>query len=220
MSKKTLGIWGAGGLGREVLELAKIINTKEKRWDEFIFIVDNVTVTEVNGEQVLSYEDAKKQYSDLEIAMGIGEPGIREEKFRILEKDGVFIPTLIHPSVYVPNTTIIGRGVVIQFGCFVSCNVTIGDYVFLQPQCNIGHDDKLARGCIISGFGNLAGNVSVGEYSYLGLNVVVREGVSIGSHSIIGMGSVVHKDIEDDMIAMGNPARPMKKNDEGKVFKH
>ncbi len=35
-----LAIYGAGGLGREVLELAKIINKKEKLWDSFIFIVD------------------------------------------------------------------------------------------------------------------------------------------------------------------------------------
>jgi acetyltransferase-like isoleucine patch superfamily enzyme len=33
------------------------------------------------------------------------------------------------------------------------------------------------------------------------------------------MGSVVYNDIPDQMIALGNPARPMRRNDEKKVFK-
>ena len=35
-----LGIYGAGGHGREVLELAEIINNKNSRWDKIIFIDD------------------------------------------------------------------------------------------------------------------------------------------------------------------------------------
>ena len=218
MSEKILGIWGAGGLGREILELAKIINNRTKRWDDFVFIVDSVTIEEVNDVQVLGYEDVKKKYTNLEVVMGIGEPLVREKKFRLLENDGISIATLIHPDVYIPDTTIIGKGVVIQYGCFISCNVIIRDYVYIQPQCNIGHDDVLAEGCMIAGFCNLAGNVSVDEYTYLGLNVAIKEGISVGRYSIVGMGSIVHKDIPDEMIAMGNPARPMAQNTERKVF--
>ncbi len=220
MSEKILGIWGAGGLGREVLELAKIINGKSKRWDGFIFIVDGVTDAQVNGVQVFEYEDAKKKFSSLEVAMGIGEPAVREEKFRLLKNDGITTPSLIHPEVYVPETTVVGQGAVIQYGCFISCNVSVGDYVYIQPHCNIGHDDKLAEGCIISGLCNVAGAVSIGRYTYLGLSAVVKEGVNIGNNTVVGMGSVVYKDIPDEMVALGNPARPMARNTDRKVFGH
>lgn len=220
MSGKILGVWGAGGLGREVLELAKIINSKCKRWDDFVFIVDGAVTDEVNGVQVLEYEDARKRLSGLEVVMGIGEPAIREEKFYLLKEDGITTPSLIHPDVHIPETTCVGQGSVIQYGCFISCNVSIGDYVYIQPHCNIGHDDKLADGCMISGFGNIAGNVSIGRFTYLGLSVAVKEGVSIGGNTIIGMGSVVYKDVPDEMVALGNPARPMARNTDRRVFGH
>ena len=219
MSDKVLGIWGAGGLGREVLELAKIINNRDKRWDSFVFIVDGVAVSEVNGAKVIEYEDAKKKFDGLEVIIGIGEPAIREEKFNLLKDDGIATPSLIHPDVHVPDTVKIGEGTVIQYGCFISSDITIGDNVFVQPQCNIGHDDELADGCIISGFGNLAGNVSIGKYTYIGLSVAVKERVNIGNYSIVGMGSIVYKDIPDEMIALGNPARPIAGNTDRIVFK-
>ena len=221
MDEKVLGIWGAGGLGREILELSMIINEKEKRWSEFVFVVDNITVPEVCGIKVMQYEDAKKQYGpNLEITVGIGEPIIREQKFQQLEVDEICIPTLIHPDVHIPKSTEIGKGVVIQYGCFISCDVKISEYVYIQPQCNIGHDALLAEGCMLSGFANVAGAVSIGRYTYLGLSTVLKEGITIGNNSIIGMGSVVYKDVPDDMVALGNPARPMAKNTDRKVFGH
>ncbi|MBQ5824927.1 MAG: acetyltransferase [Clostridia bacterium] len=220
MSEKILGIWGAGGLGREVLELARVINSRNKCWDGFVFIVDGVTTTEVNGVRVLEYEDAKNRFSNLEVVVGIGEPAVREKKFDLLKEDGINTPSLIHPDVYIPETTSIGQGVVIQYGCFISCNVTIGNYVFIQPQCNIGHDDKLADGCIVSGFGNIGGTVSIGKFTYLGLSAVIKEGTAIGDNVIVGMGSVVYKDIPDEMTALGNPARPIARNTDRKVFKN
>jgi len=42
--------------------------------------------------------------------------------------------------------------------------------------------------------------------------------VKIGDSSIIGMGSVVYKDIPDEVIALGNPARVARKNEDKKVF--
>ena len=219
MSDKVLGIWGAGGLGREVLELAKIINGRDKRWDGFVFIVDGAAVSEVNGAKVIEYEDAKKKFDGLEVIIGIGEPAVREEKFNLLKNDGIATPSLIHPDVHVPDTVKIGEGTVIQYGCFISSDISIGDNVFVQPQCNIGHDDELADGCIISGFGNLGGYVSIGKYTYIGLSVAVKEHVNIGNYSIVGMGAIVYKDIPDEMIALGNPARPIAGNTDRIVFK-
>ena len=219
MSGKILGIWGAGGLGREVLELARIINGTSKRWDDFVFIVDGITAAEINGVRVLEYEDAKKRFSNLEVVIAIGEPAVREKKFNLLKEDAVKTTTLIHPDVHIPDTTEIGQGVVIQYGCFISCNVTIGNYVYIQPQCNIGHDDTLADGCMISGFANIGGAVSIGNFTYIGLSAIIKEGVAVGDNAIVGMGSAVHKDVPDEMIVLGNPARPIAKNTDRIVFK-
>lgn len=215
-----LGVYGAGGLGREVLELAQIINRNEKRWTEFIFVDDGEVPSVINNTNVYKYAEAKENYGEnLEIAMAVGEPSTREKLFNKLKTDGINTPTLIHPDVYIPETTTIGKGVVIQYGCFISCNVTIEDYVFIQPQVNVGHDDVLHEGAMLSGFVNLGGIVNVGKYTYIGLSACVKQLINIGDYSIIGMASSVYKDIPDEMIAMGNPARPMRKNEDRHVFK-
>ena len=217
---KVLAIYGASGLGREVFELAYIINEKTPRWTEFIFIDDGDVPSVVSNCCVYKYEEAKIKYSSqLEIAMGIGEPAIREKLFAKIKQDNISTPTLIHPDVYIPESTSVGTGVVIQYGSFISCDVSIKNYVYIQPQCNIGHDDILEEGCMLAGFSNLGGLVHIGRWTYLGLSCVVKQLITIGEYSIIGMGAVVYKDIPDNMIAMGNPARPMANNENKKVFK-
>ena len=49
--------------------------------------------------------------------------------------------------------------------------------------------------------------------------MAVKERVNIGNYSIVGMGSIVYKDIPDEMIALGNPARPIARNTDRIVFK-
>lgn len=214
-----LGIIGAGGLARELLELAKIINSSEKRWDDFVFI-DVKPGDDVNGVNVISYEQALEKFSgELETTVGIGEPATRKRVFGELERDGIEVATLIHPDVYIPNTTTVGKGVTIQMGVFVSCNVTIEDYVILQPHANIAHDDVLKKGSTVSAFCNLGGNVTIGEYAYLGLSACVKQGLSVGGDSIVGMGAVVCESVPNEVVAFGNPARIEKKNDEHRVFK-
>ena len=53
---KILGIYGAGGLGREILELARAINEKELRWDSIVFIDDGDVPTKANGIPVVKYQ--------------------------------------------------------------------------------------------------------------------------------------------------------------------
>ena len=142
-----LGIYGAGGLGREVLELARIINERNHRWDDFAFVDDGASDDIVNGAAVYAYEEALEKFSgNLEMAMGVGEPSTRERLFAKLERDGIVTPALIHPDVHIPETTAVGKGAIIQGGCFISCNVKIEDYVLIQPLAGCDQGGRVDRG--------------------------------------------------------------------------
>jgi acetyltransferase-like isoleucine patch superfamily enzyme len=47
----------------------------------------------------------------------------------------------------------------------------------------------------------------VGECTWIGAGSVVKPGIKIGANSMIGVGSVVVKDIPDNVVVVGNPAR-------------
>lgn len=220
-----LAIYGAGGLGRELLELARQINNHTQKWEMIFFVIDNEyynpQVNKMNGAEVITFEKVQSDYKkrDVEFVIAQGEPIERKKLKEKLDSYGFKLATLIHPNVYIPESSSIGLGTVIQSNCYISCNVKIGDIVLLQPSVNIGHDCEIGMGTNISGLCNLAGRVNIGEYSYIGISTIIMEKIIIGNWSIISMGSAVFRNIEDGVIAVGNPARIMKRNENYKVFK-
>lgn len=59
-------------------------------------------------------------------------------------------------------------------------------------------------------------DVKIGDNTWLGAGVIIVPGVSIGKNVVVGAGSVVTKDIPDDVLAVGNPARVIRKIGEDK----
>lgn len=217
-----LGIYGAGGLGHEVLELAIQINNLQNRWKEICFIADTLRNPTDEKEKTWWYfSEIREKYSssEVEIVIGIGEPNVRNIIRNKVLEHGYSLATMVHPTAHIGANTILESGVVVQYGCFVSCKAKIKTGVFLQPMALIGHNSTVGSDSVISSLVSVAGDCEIGSCSYIGMNVPIKEGIKIGSNVIIGMGSAVLRDIPDNMIALGNPARPMKENLESRVFK-
>ena len=212
-----LGIYGAGGLGREVLELA----TQIKQWKEIIFIDDHREVDTLRGNiEVLTFDEMKGKYSveNIVLTIAVGEPSTRELVCHKVRQAGYQLATLVHPGVHISKTTILDDGVIIGANTIVSCDVHIGCNTFIQNSVSIGHDTIIGQHSVVSAFDAIAGACAIGDRTYIGMSVPVKEKISIGSDTIVGMGSVVVRDIPDNVIAMGNPARPMKHKDGSRVF--
>ena len=60
-----LGIYGYGGHGLEVEEVARVINEKENRWEKVLFIDDATEKTD--GERIITFNEAKSKYRASEI---------------------------------------------------------------------------------------------------------------------------------------------------------
>lgn len=83
----------------------------------------------------------------------------------------------------------------------------------------LGHDCTVGDHCIISSQVAVSGHAEIGDNVYIAPGVNVRERLQIGSNSVIGMGSDVQRNIPENVIALGNPARAMKYKDDSKVFR-
>ncbi|MFC4403799.1 sugar O-acetyltransferase [Gracilibacillus xinjiangensis] len=108
--------------------------------------------------------------------------------------------------------TYVGENFFANFDCTILdvCEVRIGDNCMLAPSVRIytaTHPlDPVERN---SGkeFGK---PITIGNNVWIGGSAVINPGVTIGNNVVVGSGSVVTKDVPDNMVVAGNPARVIK----------
>ena len=79
------------------------------------------------------------------------------------------------------------------------------DYSYIDDKGNF--DDSIEYT-----FLNTKKPVKIGNRSWIGANTIILPGVTIGDNTVIGAGSIVTKDIPSNVIAVGSPARVIRKN--------
>lgn len=216
---RTLAIFGAGGLGIEILELARIINEKDNKWDDFVFVNNGDTVEPIDGVEVMGLSDAIAKYPDgFSAIIAVGEPTLRAKISKQITDNSIPRATIIDPGVHIPHSTIIGEGVCICTGAYISTNATIKDDVLISQHAVIGHDVIIENCSVVSSTCVVCGMVHIKEHAYLGPSSTVKESLTIGQWSVAALGSVVFSDIEDHSLVIGNPARASKRSSEA-IFK-
>lgn len=213
-----LGIYGASGLGREVNIIARKINAIEHRWEKIIYVDDNEDITDVLGTPSYSFRKAQEIFKELEVSIAVGEPRIREMLYNKVKESGVGLATLIHPGIYIDESTVIGEGVTICEGTTVTSCVRLEDNVYIQPHGSIGHDIHIGKHSIIGANVQIGGANEIGERVFIGFMAGTLQGLTIGDDVEISAGAIVFRDIEPGLIVMGNPARVIRRNEGRGVF--
>ena len=117
------------------------------------------------------------------------------------------------PVVSIGDRTMIGRGshVIGHFSIEIGDDIQTGPYVYITDQNHVYDDPEIPVGRQWP----REEPVSIGSGSWLGTGVVVLPGSSIGRHCVIGAGSVVTGEIPDHSVAVGSPARVVKRYQPG-----
>lgn len=208
---KTVVCFGAGGFGREVMEILKARNRESEEWDILGFIDENIEKHKsiLNGYPVLGGIEwlVENRSDNLSCAVTIGDCKARKKVVEKVKNIGVDFCSVIHPSVIMSDSVKLGQGVIICAGTILTVNIEIGDHVQINPNSTIFHDVVIGDYCTLTSTVKLTGNTALGEGVYMGTGACVIPGHSVGSWSIVGAGAVVIEDIPEKVIAAGVPAK-------------
>lgn len=213
-----LGIYGTGGFSREVLMLAEQVDNIDRRWNEIVFIEDMKEVLKLEGKSVLRLHTFAEIEEEKELVIAVGEPSVREEVYDLAKGYGIRLCTLIHQGVHVDKTVSLGEGSIIMGGVYLGSHAVIGANTVIQLNTIIGHDTNIGMHCTISSNCCISGTNQIGDRTYFGFLSGTKQNLKVGNDVICSAGAIVFRDLPDAVIAVGNPARIMKKNEEKRVF--
>lgn len=149
-----------------------------------------------------------KKYPACALHITPDNPKIRRKLWNIyIDKYKKNAHTLIHPSCVVSQSSKIGDGCAFHMGVIISSANKIGVGVKINTGGCITHDVTVEDFVTIAPRAVVCSGVVVGSGAYIGANSTILPNIRIGKGSVVGAGSVVTKDVEDNAVVFGNPAK-------------
>lgn len=215
-----LCLYCCGGIGREIADLVRSIDSYHPRWEQVVFVDDRISGCQVDGIDVYCLDEVVARFGRdrLEFVVTTGEPVVRETLYDRLVRNGLRLASITYPGFELSPSSSLGIGTIVHRGAIVTCGVHIGKGCLINKHAVIGHDVTIGKHCVISTNATVSGNVAIHDRCYVGSGAVIREGVKVGADSIVGIGSVVLHDVEPRSVVVGNPARLLRVNSAGRVF--
>ena len=215
----SLGVYGAGGFGREVMPIilssGKVTDAKKNpiNFDECSFIETEPLLETVNGINLFS-EEKFQMMTDRKLffTVAIANSLVREEISNKMIVAGVEPCSIQDNSSIIHSSSIIGIGAIFSYFSIVTANSKIGTFFHANYKSYVAHDCCIGDFVTFAPGASCSGNVYIGNNTYVGANATIKQGsknnpLHIGKNVLVGMGSIVTKDIPDDVIVAGNPAR-------------
>lgn len=203
-------IIGAGGHAKVVIDII----LHEKKYQLFGLIDNNFPLDhEVLGFKVLGSDDELSSIIEKNHICGgviaVGDNYRRYEIFKNIKKinqEFQFI-NCIHPKSNIGIDVKIGEGNVVMAGVTVNSSTTIGDHCILNTNCSIDHDNNISSFTSIAPNAVCGGNVTINQYSAVGIGATILHNITVGTNCIVGANSLVNKDADSNSVYYGVPAQ-------------
>jgi len=213
MSDKRLLLWGVGGHGKVVAEVAA-----SSGWELVGFIDLNESVLTappkfcggapgISQDSILAMLAANEALPGgaTAIALGIGDNDARLRCAAAI--DDRLLPALVHPRAVVSPSARLAPGTVVMAGAVVNADAAIGRASVVNSAAIVEHDCTLGEGSHVSPGAVLTGGVAIGASSWIGAGATILPGRNVGERATVGAGAVVVHDVAASTTVIGNPAR-------------
>jgi sugar O-acyltransferase (sialic acid O-acetyltransferase NeuD family) len=205
-------IFGAGGHGKVIVDIVEkqgvyqilgILDPNKKPGELFC------GYPVLGGDETVGRHASKASRG----IIAVGENSIRARVTKhVSEIHPAFaFVSAVHPSAVLGKDVAIGPGSVVMAGVVINSGSRIGSHCVLNTRCSLDHDGLLGDFAQIAPGATLGGNVRVGEHAFVGLGASVIHEKKIGEHAVVGAGAVVIRDVPSYSVAVGVPARVIKR---------
>ena len=214
---KDIILWGATGQAVVLEEFLK------QSGYELVAVFDNNEAVESPFESVPIYYgisgfrdwlSEKKDIKDVSYIVTIGGSRGKERVniHEMLARSGLQGVSIIHPTSFVANSACISGGCQILANTAICARTCLGLATIVNTSASLDHECIIGKGVHVAPGATLAGCVKVGDFSFVGSGAVILPRIQIGKNTIIGAGSVVTKNVPDNVLAYGNPAKVIRDN--------
>ena len=223
MMGENILIIGAGGHGSEIHSYIQDLTIQDNGLRLIGFIDEHKASGPWQGTEILGDLNVLKTLVGHQAEVNclyitaLGSNRLRREIVRKLDSlslRNLSAWTLRHPDAVVGRRNEIGEGTCLAPSSIVTTNVHIGRHCILNVHASVSHDSVVGDFSNINPGATIAGNVMVGEGCFIGAGATVIEKITIGDWAVIGAGAVVIDDIPPGALAVGVPARVVKRGDE------
>lgn len=217
---QSIAIFGAGGFGREVLQIILDINLQNPDkpvWKPEGFLVDSEYVgSDVHGLPLLNAWEWLRANPATQVVVAVGSP-VNRRRIVVKLKGASHenFATLVHPRAWVGRDVNLGAGSVVCAGCLVTTDIRLGEHVHVNIGATIGHDALLDDYVTLNPSVNVSGNVHIGEGCEIGTGSVLIPQLDVGQWSIAGAASVITKSVPANVTVVGGPAKIIKERRPG-----
>lgn len=199
--------------------LAEIVHyyfTHDSDWTTVAFTVDAAYLREstFQGLPVVPFEEVEQHYPPQEysmfVAIGIGQLNTqRAAKVAQAQAKGYRLASFVSSRAICPPELHVGPNTMIMEKAHVMPFVTIGPDTVIWNGTILGFHSRIGAHCWLTA-PILGETVTVGDYTFIGLNATVAPYVSVGKNNIIGAGALIMKDTKDDEVYAGHVSTPAK----------
>ncbi|MFL0269659.1 acetyltransferase [Candidatus Clostridium radicumherbarum] len=209
---KKIVLIGAGGHCKVVIDIIKSTNEYE-----IIGITDkteklfNILDVPVIGDDNRLIQIFNSGVHNAFICVGaLNNINSRQLIYNKLKSIGFNLPVLRHKNSIISKYTSIGEGTCIMPGAIINAGSLLGINCIVNTGSIIEHDCNIGNNTHISPNVAIGGDVNIGNNTHIGIGSSILQGINIGSNVTIGAGAVVINNIDDNVLAVGVPAKVIK----------